>query len=311
MEKIFPKLLRAIELRSYERAWLAMREEPNFEKHTFRLAERSGDPSWLSVEHAWCAFAPLEDISRRGREIASRLSDRSCDVRVHQAPPLQVVDLRDSLVSELAVAKSIPDDAYRGFGAHVADSIESTHTKICAAESVVREIFPDAFSEMRSIVRQVVLIPPGWMRSMSVSTNLGSIILGARREWNTLEFYDLLLHEASHQSLELKSMSKRFLIDEEYPLYSPLRCADRPANAVLHAAYVTTRLYIAMERWRECCLLGANAARIRGQDYRRRALDAIAILVESSKLTNDGEILCDNLSSVVESKEGDWPGWPF
>ncbi|MEW8286488.1 MAG: HEXXH motif-containing putative peptide modification protein [Candidatus Thiodiazotropha endolucinida] len=182
--------------------------------------------------------------------------------------------------------------------AHYESDFDTAESLIYDAASIIKKHAIIGSAEFESLIRYILIVPPGWLRSVTFTTHLGLIIIGARAEWTMLDYFDLLVHETSHHSLEFQCMTRKYLTDEEKLVFSPLRSKLRPAIAVLHSVFVTSRLTTALRQWIQFGLPNKTQAEERVKDYIARTTTGLNALREAGVLTKDGRVLCSTLTRL-------------
>lgn len=210
------------------------------------LAERP--LRWAGPMHQWLAWRALPERLPGAELVAQRLLRASRRI----PPPLHPVRLRPQpgwldpalLVLRAAVAAAVPASAT----AEIAPVAPVAWPTVCEAVDLVADVWPEAAIEMRLLVREIVFLSPGWLRSCTVASAFGAVFLCPRPDWTSLEVFELLLHETAHIALDVKTSMLPFLEGNTALASSPLRDDPRPLPAVLHAAFVLARVLCGLRR---------------------------------------------------------------
>ena len=159
-----------------------------------------------------------------------------------------------------AVARALFDtDSTRRFHpqAPSVPEFEVCSSEVEAAFALISNSDPDLAAEMKVLMRLILLaVPEGPDRSQAfngASTFFlwRATLLNARRQRGIIETADLLIHEASHLLLFGLVLGGALSENDPTERYaSPLRADLRPIDGIFHAAFVATRVHLAMTRMR-------------------------------------------------------------
>jgi hypothetical protein len=120
---------------------------------------------------------------------------------------------------------------------------------LCSVVSEIKQIWPEAYQDLITLVQDIVVVDGHGIRSATVPLAFGSVFIGANCFDSPSLILELLIHETAHLALDLQH---RFFPLEvgggSHTLTSPLRQGGRPPMAVMHAAYVSYRVAEVMKR---------------------------------------------------------------
>lgn len=131
--------------------------------------------------------------------------------------------------ANLAVSLSlITDNSYR--------------SQVNNALSLLRSVNKDFYAEYKNIITEIVLTEGNELISSSHPFIIGTIFLCPKPSWTTSMFAELIVHETSHQVLDLLTSIDPLIENSDALGASPLRNDKRPLISILHAIFVLRRL---------------------------------------------------------------------
>lgn len=139
---------------------------------------------------------------------------------------------------------------------------------------LMRRALPDLHEEIGGIVHEILLAraPLGDRTEFDGASHYqfwGLLLLNPKHHKTPLAVVEVLAHEASHSMLFGLTLKEPLVLnpdDERYP--SPLRRDPRPMDGIYHAAYVSARMWWAMDQLSRSGLLSPEE-----KDLARRAAD--------------------------------------
>lgn len=154
-----------------------------------------------------------------------------------------------SFFSEISISKEVDKvhcTTYEGYPAKL----------IVETLSVIEKIWPDAYSELQSIVSGIVFKQEKYPLGFSDPAILGVLFYSVSlKNLSPIQFASYIVHEVGHQSLFVECSKNRiFEGSESTPLYSPLRDETRTQLGVLHSAIAISR----MANWNKLVLESTN-----------------------------------------------------
>ena len=164
---------------------------------------------------------------------------------------------------------------------------------------------PVWFDELQSLLRMIVLAAPAssnpadGFNGASTFFLWGAALINASVRRGPMPVVDLLVHESSHIllfGLSAEGALTRNSGEDRYA--SPVRRDKRPIDGIFHAAFVTTRVHLAMGRLLASGSLGdsdTRAALQRRQYNGKAAIDAIGVLERHAELTELGQSILGSL----------------
>ncbi|WP_277962406.1 aKG-HExxH-type peptide beta-hydroxylase [Pseudomonas sp. RIT-To-2] len=167
----------------------------------------------------------------------------------------------------------------------------------------IKQHCPITFDLVKKMVTEAVLVGGRGLRGASSKKHLGTILVGMSENQSISDYIDTFTHEASHIDLYIRSFATSFISDPQHLLVSPIRSTPRPADAVLHATFVTARVALTLTN---------IALHTRDKNLRQKsetlatknltqAALGVSILQRSQLLTHPGEHLISNIRSTIDS----------
>lgn len=167
----------------------------------------------------------------------------------------------------------------------------------------IKQYCPITFDLIKKMVNEAVLVGGRGLRGASSKKHLGIILVGISENASISDYIDTFTHEASHIDLYIRSFATPFISNPQHLLASPIRSTLRPAEAVLHATFVTARVALTLTNI-------AHHTQDRNLKQKSEALAAknlkqavmgISILERSQLLTLPGEQLISNIRSSMDN----------
>lgn len=290
----------------HSEATLAAREL-DLPEATAALAEMGSDfsGSWCTPVQTWLLNKGLSPplLSADYLEAAIELLQTS---RTKPAAPLRCLSDEDT-VPWIGYGISVIEqelNANAGIDCRLApggSNLAWAEPEVHRAMQLIAMAWPEAAQQLKELIRTVVLLRGHGLRSSSLPFTFGAIYLCPKSEWTIVDFADLLVHEAAHHSLEIKSSLLRFLENPQEMAASPLRPDARPVDAVLHAVFVLLRvsyLMNALLHYPEAETRDA-AERLFNRYYARLA-EGLASLESVAVWTDWGDRLFNNMLNGYE-----------
>ena len=174
-----------------------------------------------------------------------------------------------------------------------------------AGLGLLRKADPIWHEEILHLLRAIVLAAPRSSRTADVFNGAstfflwGAVLLNSDLRRSTISIVDLLVHESSHVLLFGISAQGALTHNSGHERYdSPVRKDKRPIEGIFHAAFVSTRVHLAMTRLLRSGVLDEGEAKIaaeRAQYNGTAALGALDMLGRHAKPTELGESILGGL----------------
>lgn len=185
-----------------------------------------------------------------------------------------------------------------------------TRESVLRGLALMRRTVPNFAGEIEGLVVEILLAAAakeqGAARFDGASSYMlwGALALSVDDEKSDLEMMETLAHEASHSflfGLTIEEPLVRNDDEDKYP--SPLRADPRPMDGIYHAAYVSARMYYALDQARSSGLL--DAAQLaecdaRLQDSARAFRDGHAVVEQHGELTATGRAIMDDACRYMD-----------
>ncbi len=119
---------------------------------------------------------------------------------------------------------------------------------------LMKAALPDLYCDVTSIVREVLLAraPKGDKMEFDGASHYqfwGLLLLNPKHHKTPLAVVEVLAHEASHSLLFGLTQNEPLVLNPDDELFeSPLRLDPRPMDGIYHAAYVSARMWWAMDQ---------------------------------------------------------------
>lgn len=118
----------------------------------------------------------------------------------------------------------------------------SYREQVNSSLSLLRSVNKYFYEEYRNIITEIVLVQGNELISSSHPFIIGTIFLCPKASWSHSKFAELIVHETSHQVLDLLTSIDPLIENSDALGASPLRNDKRPLIAILHAIFVLRRL---------------------------------------------------------------------
>ncbi|KAB5596799.1 aKG-HExxH-type peptide beta-hydroxylase [Vibrio parahaemolyticus] len=102
--------------------------------------------------------------------------------------------------------------------------------------------WPELYLEMTELLREVVFFKGDWLRSCSLTATFGAVYICPRNNWNTIDYADILIHEAAHHYLESVTHITPIIKNPNLLVNHPIRDDARTLEKSIHASFVLSRL---------------------------------------------------------------------
>ena len=185
--------------------------------------------------------------------------------------------------------------------------------EIKSALALIKNADPDLAAEMNVLVRLFLLaVPEGLQPSQGfngASTFFlwGATLINARPERGIIGMVDLLIHEASHLLLFGLVSGGPLSKNDPNKLYnSPLRTDLRPIDGIFHAAFVSTRVHLSMQRMRNGGMVPADLLTALDKSAKTKkaaALSAVDLLHNELDATPEGQEIFDAMVNYWQADE--------
>ncbi|MBI5255725.1 MAG: hypothetical protein HY855_04445 [Burkholderiales bacterium] len=164
---------------------------------------------------------------------------------------------------------------------------------------ILRSCDPQAFDRIQELVRDVVPVCGGGLRSATTPLVFGAVFVNVDAVEQPIDLIALLVHESSHLALHIKAASQKLVSDSRAMMKSPLRLDPRPPIFVLHATYVSAKVadcMLALSDQLTSC--ARDRAFLLGVEALHDLESGLAALSGSDHLTPQGAELVDGLAEV-------------
>jgi len=172
-----------------------------------------------------------------------------------------------------------------------------------SALDTIRQHSPLTFHLINTMVREIVLVGGCGLRGASSKKHLGTILVGIRENSSTADCMEAFTHEASHIDLYIRGFATDFIKCPNHSLSSPIRSKSRPADAVLHATFVTARVALALsevarhtpdiEMRNRCAIIATRNL--------MQSIQGVETLQAADILTCTGKKLISNIKSWLDT----------
>lgn len=235
---------------------------------------------------------PVEATLQNLEEASARPASEAAPVTLGDAavPP----DWWDQFAVLMDTDRALP---FRPRAASAADA-EACLAEIAAGLDLLARADPGFAAEFPALARVVVLGAP---ESPEPRDDFGAcstfflretVLVNAARRRSPVRMIDLLVHEASHILLFGLAMNQPLTTDRgEIRLKSAAREDPRPIDGIFHAAFVASRVHLAMERMIASGRLTAGEAEEAAERRDRNgavARESVATVAEHAPLTETG-----------------------
>jgi len=195
-------------------------------------------------------------------------------------------------------ARLIDDDPERRYSICPMDSgFEKAHSRVSSALHLLDQGAPELAQEIRSLVREIVLVTDGKgneQRSFDGASTFylwGAVLLNVG-DATRLDLAQQIAHEAAHLLLFGLMMGQPLTENDlEERHTSPLRQDPRPMEGVVHAAYVLARMSYALERLLGSGLLALaeqEKARLDLANHRKLFFDTLPVIMRHARFKPRG-----------------------
>ena len=167
-----------------------------------------------------------------------------------------------------------------------------------AAADILKKLNVPTDIAIRTFIKQIILVQCKSLIAASSPRFLGIVVMAPKDDWHQLDYVENFIHEASHIDLFIRQLIDP-MIEENALLESPLRKTKRPAIAVLHAAFVLSRIGAALEQM-IVKQIHLHESRRRLVNNKLKLAQAIATLQLHTKLTPLGAKLVKNIKKATQ-----------
>lgn len=167
----------------------------------------------------------------------------------------------------------------------------------------IKQHCPITFDLIKKMVNEVVLVGGRGLRGASSKKHLGTILVGISENASISDYIDTFTHEASHIDLYIRSFATPFITNPQHLLASPIRSTLRPAEAVLHATFVTARVALTLTNiahHTQDSNLKQKSEALAAKNL-KQAVAGVSTLESSQLLTRPGEHLISNIRSSMDN----------
>jgi HEXXH motif-containing protein len=196
-------------------------------------------------------------------------------------------------------ARLIDDDPERRCSIRPLDSgFQDAYSRVCSALLLLDQSVPELAQEIRSLVREIVLVTdaegnePRSFDGASTFYLWGAVLLNVG-DSTRLDLAQQIAHEAAHLLLFGLMMGQPLTENDlEERHTSPLRQDPRPMEGVVHAAYVLARMSYALERLLDSGLLSLDEqekARLDLATHRGLFFDTLPVIMRHARLKPGGD----------------------
>jgi HEXXH motif-containing protein len=176
----------------------------------------------------------------------------------------------------------------------------SYRKQVTASLSLLRDVNKSFYAEYKNIITEVVLVQGNELISSSHPFIIGTIFLCPKPSWTTSTFAELIVHETSHQVLDLLTSLDPLIENGDSLGASPLRNDKRPLIAILHAIFVLRRLMHFYECLGNQQPLTEDEATLY-HNYCNDFEEGVSTLQSLACWTQRGKVLFDSLAKSIVS----------
>jgi ribosomal protein S12 methylthiotransferase accessory factor len=254
--------------------------------------------------------AALQEAVEQAQASARRAQDCACPAwKVDLAPPEP--HLNASLARAVAQAPKRPDRADDLARMAVADWRAEQREAVCAASCLLASVWPEMLAEMKTVVRQVVLLQGYGIDGFTDFTAHGAIFVNHQRLEPGVDgvpvdarLAEALVHEATHNRCNAAAVSRPFLAggheDFQSLVMTPLRPDPRPLTGLFQQLVVLVRCWILYDRLvhRAAAVSGEEGLRVRRHRLLAQATQGLATLQHHC-----GELTVHGRDVVAEAED--------
>jgi hypothetical protein len=160
------------------------------------------------------------------------------------------------------------------------------------AEWCLESSWPEERRLVGCLVRSLVCVEAGLLRSGSDLLAFGAIFINPRKVRSTLDLLEVLLHETAHHELFLRNVFVPYLKNPRTLAHHSLRPDARPLAGVLHATVALGRMVMGLQKVAETEFLTDVDARV---SRCKTLLKSTMKALEAAEWTVEGEAFYDSM----------------
>ena len=194
------------------------------------------------------------------RDVAAMAGDENSGaLEFKRGDPPQVSTLTAEFCSEAELARlrrwwDIEPENSMGLTGVTHEQLEAARNQIAAVYDALRQAAPELHAEILEIVTEFVVYQQDGTQQMGFggATSFalwGAVAMNVNSQRNWLHYYQTIVHEAAHNLLFAIAREEPLLLDDiESTYYSPVREDARPLDGIFHAAFVSVREALALDK---------------------------------------------------------------